>query len=248
MSENILPAEFFEALGAPRPEVAFDVFDAYRFKLCFNQLGPGSVLDVGSYLGDFLKLIQRDGRKFHGTEINQVRVDLVNSIFGEGTAVLDFRNGHLDSFETGSIDNVVCMETIEHVIDDKYAISELCRVARSKVIITVPFREKLQTVLCTHCFQYTPLYGHRHRYDYGSFKALIPPGWTITMEKDFVRPAARKVHPLLNWMKSAYWILKGLDAISPGSGHWILVVLERKRKRDGGLTSPGTTPMFDGQE
>jgi len=224
--EVLLSTEYFEALGAPKPGSAFDVLDDYRFRLCYNQLGPGSVLDVGAYLGDFLKLAQKDGRKIYATEVNDVRVALIDSIFGENTAVLGFRNGHLDQFESNSIDNVVCMETIEHVIDDKYAISELCRVARSKVVLTVPFREKLQTVLCTHCNQYTPHHGHQHRYDYEAFSKLIPSDWRISLEKDFVKPVVRLIHPVIRRMKSGYILLKIMDRFTPGSGHWVMVVLE----------------------
>jgi len=128
-----LSDNFFEVLGEPKPERSFDLLDAYRFDLCYRQVGPGSVLDVGAYLGDFLKLAQKDKREIFGTEVNQDRVNLVNSILGSDVVRLNFRNGSLDQFESNTIDTVVCMETLEHVIDDRYAVSELCRVAKREL-------------------------------------------------------------------------------------------------------------------
>ena len=90
-----LSDEFFETLGKPKLGSPFDLLDAYRFHLCYRQLGMGSLLDVGAYLGDFLKLAKSDNREYHGTEINQVRVDLVNSILESDRVKLDFRNGDL---------------------------------------------------------------------------------------------------------------------------------------------------------
>ena len=221
-----LSDEFFETLGGPRPEHPFDLLDAYRFDLCFRQMDSGSVLDVGAYLGDFLKLVIKDGREAFGSEINETRVKLVNSIVGSDVVRLGFRNGTLDAFEASSIDNVVCMETVEHIIDDKFAVSELCRVARKRVVITVPYREKVEQILCTHCNTFTPHHGHQHTYDDGSFKQLVPEGWKIVTEKSFAARITRMVRQLLPETKLSIPLLRWLDKVVPGSGRWLLVVLE----------------------
>jgi len=221
-----LSDEFFENLGEPRPERPFDLLDAYRFDLCFRQLSSGSVLDVGAYLGDFLKLVLEDGREAYGSEINAKRVSLVNSIVAAEIVKLGFRNGNLDGFESKSVDNVVCMETVEHIIDDKYAISELCRVARKRVIITVPYREKIEQILCTHCNTFTPHHGHQHSYDDGSFKNLLPEGWKIIKELSFAVRLTRMVRQILPESRLSIPVLRWLDKIVPGSGRWLLVVLE----------------------
>ena len=221
-----LADEFFEALGEPKPEHPFDLLDAYRFNLCFRQLDSGSVLDVGAYLGDFLKLVQIDGREAFGSEINEKRVKLVNSIIGPNIVRLGFRNGSLEKFESNSIDNVVCMETVEHIIDDKFAVSELCRVARKRVVITVPYQEKVDQILCTHCNTFTPNHGHQHSYDDGSFQKLIPEGWKISVEKSFAVRITRMVRQLLPENRIFIPILSLLDGILPGAGRWLLVVLD----------------------
>ncbi|NQV14947.1 methyltransferase domain-containing protein [bacterium] len=217
--------EFFEALGEPKPENPFDLLDAYRFRLCYQQLGPGSVLDVGTYLGDFLKLAREDGRELFGTEINMARVNLVNSIMGPDIVRLDFRNGHLKLFATDSVDNVVCMETLEHVADDRNAISELCRVARNMVVITVPYRETVPQVLCTHCGQFTPHYGHQHSYDQGSFTDLAPQGWQVAKEYSFAKKNTRMISRVLPESRTTIPVLKLIDSMLPTPGRWLLVKL-----------------------
>ena len=222
-----LSDQFFEALGEPKPGAPFDILDAYRFNLCLKQLAPGSVLDVGAYLGDFLKLVINDGRSYYGTEVNQARVDLVNSILGSTHVSLDFRNGSLKSFEDNFVDNVVCMETIEHVIDHQVAIEELCRVSRKRVVITVPYLERLEQVLCTHCNSYTPHHGHQHSYDQQTFKTYVPTGWKMTYQRSFARRVTRMTRQVL---PKGIWVLpvlRAVDLITPGNGRWLIVVLDK---------------------
>jgi len=221
-----LSDEFFEALGKPKLESPFDLLDAYRFDLCYRQVGTGSLLDVGAYLGDFLKQAQRDNRSYYGTEINQTRVDMVNSILESDNVRLDFRNGDLNQFETDSVDNVVCMETLEHIIDDRHGLSELCRVAKNRVIVTVPYQEKFQPVLCMHCNQFTPHFGHQHSYHKGAFDAIVPEGWKVVIEHSFAKRITRIARQLFGGVKATIPILRFLDKILPGSGRWVLVVLE----------------------
>lgn len=221
-----LSDEFFEALGKPKPEHPFDLLDAYRFDFCFRQVGNGSVLDVGAYLGDFLKLVIKDGREAFGSEINETRVELVNSIVGSGIVRLGFRNGALDGFETNCVDNVVCMETVEHIIDDKFAVSELCRVARNRVVITVPYREKVDQILCTHCSTYTPHHGHQHSYDDHSFEQMVPNGWRIVKNKSFAARITRIIRRVIPESKFSIPLLRWADKFLPGSGRWLLIVLE----------------------
>ena len=198
-----LSDKYFEKLGKPRPAHAFNIIDYYRFKLAYNFLLPGSVLDVGAYFGDFLQIVRKNNptRKIYGNDINKERVDLCNKNLGENVVRLDFRNGILSSFNESSVDNVVCTEVIEHIPNDKLAISELCRVARKRVIITVPYNEKIVNYLCIHCCKYTPASSHLHSYKLNSFDEMIPIGWVISKRGTFAniisRILARKFNNLL---------------------------------------------------
>mgnify|MGYP000591044273 CR=1 FL=1 len=226
-----LQDEYFEALEEPKPDHAFGLLDTYRFYIAYRHLARGSVLDVGVYFCDFLDLVRRDGREIFGTEVNDTRRDLANSILGEDITVVDFRNGRLTRFKNDSIDNVVAMEVVEHVPDDNLAISELCRVARKRVIITVPFRERIRTVLCVHCNKYTPYSGHLHSYDLGDFSELVPFGWCVVKEFAYAKPLTRRASLLLpRSSKASLFILKYMDKLSPGNGNWLLCVLEPARE------------------
>jgi ubiquinone/menaquinone biosynthesis C-methylase UbiE len=218
--------DYFEALGEPKLFEPFGTMDHYRFWRVHRQLIPGSVLDVGAYFGDFLKLAQKDGREIRGTEINAVRRDLANSILGSDVVVVDFRNGRLTQFRDSSVDNVVAMEVVEHVHDIRHAISELCRVARKRVILTVPFRERIQYVLCIHCNTYTPYSGHLHSFDFGSFSTLVPSNWNITREVTFANRAARWISVRLPTTSGTLMTMNLLDRLKPDSGQWLLTVVE----------------------
>jgi SAM-dependent methyltransferase len=217
---------YFEALGKPKPDKPYDALEQYRFWLVYQHLARGSVLDVGVYYGDFLKLALQDGRTIMGTEVNEVRVDLANSLLGKDVVVQDFRNGTLSQFDDDCVDNGVAMEVVEHVSDVKTAVDELCRVARRRVIITVPLRQEILTVLCIHCNKYTPYSGHLHSFDYGAFSQLAPPPWRVSQEIAFGNHTVRRLSPYLPNNQSSMKVMRLLDGIAPGEGFWLLAVLE----------------------
>jgi len=217
---------YFEALGEPKPSQPFGTLEQYRFWRTYKYLAPGSVLDVGVYYGNFLKLALQDGRKIMGTEVNKVRVDLANSVLGENAVVVDFRNGRLTQFGDDCVDNAVATEVIEHVHDIRYALSELCRAARKRVVLTVPFREKIQSVLCIHCNSYTPYSGHLHSFDYGSVSNLLPTGWKVAEEIELANRGVRWLAIRLPATSGALVMMRLLDRMQIGAGQWLLAVLE----------------------
>lgn len=220
-----LSDEYFDAFGPPNPSKPFSLVEDYRFKKVFKRLSAGSVLDVGVYDGDFLLLARKENREIFGTEINELRVRLANEVLGQEIVRLDFRNGHLDSFDDNSIDNVICMEVVEHTPDDKFAVSELCRVARKRVIITVPFQEKIRSLLCVHCNQYTPYSGHLHSYDSNSFKSMIPQNWKIIFLKPFGHKIIMRIFRMTR-MQMLLPVIQLLDLIPIGKPAWLLVVID----------------------
>ncbi len=222
MEIKSLPEEYFEILGEPKPGTPFSAIDDYRFKFVYEKLAPGSVLDVGAYFGDFLKLALNDEKKIYGSEVNQKRVDFANKTLGQNCVELDFRNGKLTKFSDKTIDNVVCMEVLEHVPDHVKALQELCRVARKKVLITVPFDEKIQKVACLHCCKYTPYSGHLHSYNQNTFDQILPEGWVIADNKIFGKKLITLICKKVGFGTR---VIKRLDSILPGKGRWLLVTI-----------------------
>lgn len=222
-----LSNDFYENLGG-LPEVkALTPMDILRYRFVSKYVLKGSLLDVGAYYGDFLKFCESRGiSDLVGTEINELRVNKSNELIGRAVVRKDFLHGELNSFDDSSVDTVVCMEVLEHIEDDRLALSELFRVARKRVIITVPFNEKRRTTPCIHCNKTTPLNGHIHvGYNHSSFDNEIPEGWVkkgtkvlgngLTFHLSFylpqfiinnIDPILRRVFKTRNW-----WILYIFD-------------------------------------
>jgi len=102
-----------------------------------------------------------------------VRMRLANGRIGARVVRIGFRHGELSDFRDDSVDTVVCMEVLEHVDDLKTAVDEILRVARRRVIITVPCSQKLSYELCIHCNRYTPVSGHLRAFHRDSLQRLF---------------------------------------------------------------------------
>lgn len=70
-------------------------------------------------------------------------------------------------FSNGSFDLVIASEVIEHTLDPAGFVAELLRVVKKggELLITTPYKEKLQYSLCIHCNKPTPLHAHIHSFD-----------------------------------------------------------------------------------
>jgi len=70
-------------------------------------------------------------------------------------------------FKDNTFDCIVASEIIEHVVSPADFVKELLRVLKpsGKLIISTPYKEKIQYVLCIHCNKTTPLHSHIHSFD-----------------------------------------------------------------------------------
>jgi ubiquinone/menaquinone biosynthesis C-methylase UbiE len=89
------------------------------------------ILDVGCGYGYILSQIRNLGYK------NLLGVDLANQIKYPNISI-QISNIEKLPFEDKSFDTVICSHTLEHVINIRQTISELKRVAKKKLIITIP--------------------------------------------------------------------------------------------------------------
>lgn len=168
-----MDSTYYDRLGDNHSEL--EVYDHYRYRRALGFLTGSSVLDVGCFGGQFLELI-RDRYEIKGVDANPGRVQETNDRLGPGTAIhgnLD-REGRLD-FPDASFDTVVCMEVIEHLLEPDKVLAELARIAMKRVVISVPYRERIRHDLCVHCHQLTPRNGHRHTFDENTLPPLLPP-------------------------------------------------------------------------
>jgi len=126
-----------------------------------------SILDVGCgrawVAGYFL---QKDV-KVHSLDISITNpakaVKLYPSENHSGIVADSFRLPFADD----SFDCVIASEIIEHVIDPAEFVKELFRVVKKggELIITTPYKEKIQYYLCIHCNKKTPANAHLHSFD-----------------------------------------------------------------------------------
>jgi 2-polyprenyl-3-methyl-5-hydroxy-6-metoxy-1,4-benzoquinol methylase/uncharacterized protein YbaR (Trm112 family) len=70
-------------------------------------------------------------------------------------------------FKTNTFDYIIASEIIEHVHDPKTFIQNLFSILKpgGKLIITTPYKEKIQYSLCIHCNKPTPVHAHLHSFD-----------------------------------------------------------------------------------
>lgn len=219
---------YYEALG-PVPQGVLSPRDFYRFKWVRRHLYGNSVLDVGCGRAYFLKLIRPD-YQIAGIEITKVRVEDCNQILGQNAVKLGNLDGRLD-FKDGCYDTVVCMEVLEHLIDPQKTLQELVRISRKRVIITVPFNEKIQYIVCIHCAKYTPISGHLHTFNKENIGDIIPNNARI-MKIELI---CNKVLNYSSGLRSIFKLPTPISSITdrilnriiPKAG-WMMVILDKK--------------------
>ena len=220
--------ECYDRMEEVENDRKYSFIDNYRFQLNKKLLCPGNVLDVGAFYGDFLLLALKDKRKIFGTDINKKRVERLNNKLGGDYCCVDFRNGKLLNFDTESIDNVVCTEVIEHIPDDQLAISELFRVARKKVIISVPYKEKIVVDFCFHCGNYLPRDGHFHCYDKETLDKYVPKSWVIVKKKTLGNIYLELIRLIKPDIKIPYTLISFIDSIPSIKWQWLLLCIEKR--------------------
>ena len=77
-----------------------------------------------------------------------------------------------------SVDCIIAAEIIEHVVDPGIFIEKLYQVLKpgGTLIITTPFKEKIEYYLCVHCNRPTPKNAHLHSFDEAKMMRNMPAG------------------------------------------------------------------------
>ena len=143
----------------------------------------GSLLDSGCGQGEWLAfLAEQTHLALTGNDISPVRLDLAKRK----------ANGHDIAFEVGDItqlpyadgsfDQVTALETLEHIPNWEKAFSEIVRVASKRVVVTVPYAERIKYETCGNCGSEASLYGHLHSFKEQDFEKQ-PVDGTMSFEK-----------------------------------------------------------------
>lgn len=94
------------------------------------------VLDVACGSGVLTKYFT-NAKRVVGCDFSQESVDFVHSVLGIETFWSDLSKGI--KAEDKSFDVIVCTEVLEHLTNPKKALKEMARVARRKIIVSVPY-------------------------------------------------------------------------------------------------------------
>ena len=117
----------------------FYAMPKFPMSLCkmWEHGGIKRVLDVGCYTGFFIDNLQRFGFKTSGVDIQKELMLMVKQNTGLDTR---FANAEDLPFKDGEFDCVTMLDSLEHVLDDKKAISEAERVTKKGglIIINLP--------------------------------------------------------------------------------------------------------------
>ncbi len=130
-------------------------------RLLPSEAGP--ILDAGCGDGAMSEDIARvTGVPVVGVDLSTKRASYARREFGSASYAigsiyeLPFAN---DTFST-----VVCADLLEHLDDPERAVTELVRVSSQWVVISVPYKIRIETTLCPHCNEEYYLYGHQHSF------------------------------------------------------------------------------------
>lgn len=104
-----------------------------RLRWIKKLIGKGSVLDVGC--SDASLLLMLDNKKKMGVDINKEQIERNKKLYKD----IYFKFGDIVKLPLKeSFDYVVCSEVLEHLENPEKAISELHRVCRRYLIVSVP--------------------------------------------------------------------------------------------------------------
>jgi SAM-dependent methyltransferase len=161
----------------------------------------GDMLDVGCGDGRLLRTLEARGYSGTLTGCDGSHAGLARA----GVPGVRCDVGALP-FADGSFDGVACCEVMEHLPDDvlRSLVSELQRVARSYVYITVPYDEDLAQglVLCHGCGHRFHVHGHRHSFRPEDIAGLFP-DWTPRRLGVFGVGSRRRYRPWILRMKQS---------------------------------------------
>ncbi|HTM31324.1 MAG TPA: class I SAM-dependent methyltransferase [Vicinamibacterales bacterium] len=127
---TILKRQDVYCVGAPVPEVSDEILALAR------QL-PAPILDFGCGAGALVCALRREGIEAYGLELDGDRI--TGHLLEAARPFVTLYSGALPApFATGQFASVACSEVLEHLPDPDAALIEMARLARRRLLITVP--------------------------------------------------------------------------------------------------------------
>lgn len=144
-------------------------------------------------------------------------------------------------FRKNLFDYIIASEIIEHVYDPEKFIGELMTALKpgGKLIVTTPYKEKIQYSLCVHCNKPTPVHAHLHSFDEQKLKGLYTKEDLKRWEhKTFGNKVLMhlRTHPVLKYLNYRMWrFTDDFANFVYDTPSRILVMWEKKEGGDGSV-------------
>ena len=129
-TEEVLHRDQIYGSGPPDPNASSEILERAK------RL-PDPILDFGCGLGPLVRSLRREGRNAVGLELN--REELTSAISHDVAEHIRFYDGSLPlPYKDGQFATVIATEVIEHIDNFRDVVSELSRIARRNLLVSVP--------------------------------------------------------------------------------------------------------------
>lgn len=159
--------------------------------------GVRTVLDAGAASGWLAETLARRGFRVSALDLGLDSIRRAKERLRTRGVRVDFLQGDIYRlpFAEGGLDAVTASEILEHLEDPPAALREVARVVRpgGTVVLCTPYRERIETTLCIHCNQKTPVNAHLHSFSENDLTLLLnEAGFRVERIVRFLsRPAER---------------------------------------------------------
>jgi len=151
-------------------------------------------VDIGTGSGYMVGELRKLDYNVIGTDISEKMVKLAKADYGDYFKYDDITKS---SFNDNEFDVSICTDTIEHVPDVDKTLSELKRITKKYIIISVPYKEEIILETCPHCLKKFHRSGHLHYFDIQILKKLADKHnlKIVKVKKTMAMPLIRFVFP-----------------------------------------------------
>lgn len=199
--------------------------------LCTAKVGE-KVLDLGSGRGWFAFEMARRGCIVTAVDLSEKNLAYIRKT----NSTIDCRigNSYELPFAVERFDWIVMNEVLEHLEEPQKALLHIKSflTPNGKIMISVPYKEKLSYSLCIHCNQLTPHNAHLHSFDIIKIRKLFRNnGYTIIKEHLYLNKILifTNTNELLRFMPFYLWHLKDHWAnIIFGKASYLSIIAQAK--------------------
>ena len=162
------------------------------------------VLDAGCGDGHLCGVLATRARRVTGCDIAFPRLQLARQSVPVSMAELT-----RPPYRTGVFDLVTLVEVLEHLPEPVPVLRALAGLSRRHLLVTVPYKQRLQIALCPHCLKSFPLDGHLTEFDEPALRAMLAEAGLRVVKLDkFFPPAAWEQSAAIRW-----WPRAGREAL-----------------------------------